>query len=108
MLEVLARGGYFWVPLEQVEALALNVPAFPRDLIWLPARLTLQDGQEGEVFLPALYLGSHEHADDQVKLGRATDWKQAEGGPVLAAGAKTFLVGEDGSTLTEWRELLMS
>jgi type VI secretion system protein ImpE len=108
VLEVLAKGEYFWVPLEQVEALALNAPAFPRDLIWLPARLTLQDGQEGEVFLPALYPGSHEHSDDQVKLGRATDWKQAEGGPVLGAGARTFLVGEDGSALTEWREVLMS
>jgi type VI secretion system protein ImpE len=107
VLEVLARGEYFWVPLEQVEALALNAPAYPRDLIWLPARLTMTDGQEGEVFLPALYLGSHEHADDQVKLGRATDWKQAEGGPMLGAGAKTFLVGEDSSALTEWREVLM-
>jgi type VI secretion system protein ImpE len=107
VLEVLAQGEYFWVALEQVEALATNAPAFPRDLIWLPARLTLHDGQEGEVFLPALYPGSHEASDDQVKLGRATDWKEAEGGPVRGVGARTFLVGDDGVGLLEWRELLL-
>jgi protein involved in temperature-dependent protein secretion len=42
-----------------------------------------------------------------VKLGRSTDWKQEGGGPVLGAGARTFLVGDDGSALTEWRELQM-
>ena len=107
VLEVLAHGDYFWVPLDQIDSLALNAPAFPRDLLWLPARLMLQDGQHGEVFLPALYPGSHEHADEQVKTGRATDWKQAEGGPVLGVGARTFLVGEDAAGLIEWRELLM-
>jgi type VI secretion system protein ImpE len=108
VLEVLARGEYFWVPLEQVEAVALNAPAYPRDLIWLPARLTLTDGQEGEVFLSVLYPRSHEHPDEAVKLGRSTDWKQEAGGPVLGAGARTFLVGDDGSALTEWRELQLS
>jgi type VI secretion system protein ImpE len=109
VLEVLAQGEYFWVPLEQVDSLALNAPGFPRDLIWLPARLTMKDGQNGEVVLPALYPGSHEHGDDAVRLGRATDWKQqADGGPVLGAGARTFLVGDDGVGLLEWRELQMS
>jgi len=42
-----------------------------------------------------------------LKLGRMTDWKQAEGGPTLGVGLRTFLVGEDGVVLTEWRELQM-
>jgi protein involved in temperature-dependent protein secretion len=52
-----------------------------------------------------LYPGSHEHVDDQVKLGRSTDWKTLEGGAVLGVGARTFLVGDDASALPEWREL---
>jgi type VI secretion system protein ImpE len=107
VLEVFAKGEYFWAPLEQVVALAMNAPAFPRDLVWVPARLTMADGQEGEVFLPALYPGTHEAGDDQVKLGRATDWKQEGGGPVRGVGARTFLIGDDGAVLTEWRELLL-
>ncbi len=104
VLEVLAQGRYFWVPLEQIETLALSPPRFPRDLLWMPARMEMS-GSMGEVFLAALYPGSHEHADEQVKLGRATDWKQAETGPVLGAGQRTYLVGEDVVGLLEWRQL---
>jgi type VI secretion system protein ImpE len=104
VLEVMAHGTYYWVPLEQVVALAMNAPRFPRDLLWVPARLELE-GARGDVFLPALYPGSHEHPDPAVKLGRGTDWKSAEGGPVLGVGLRTFLVGEDPVSLLEWRQL---
>jgi type VI secretion system protein ImpE len=60
------------------------------------------------VFLPAIYPGSHEHADDQVKLGRKTDWKETKDGPVLGMGLRTFLVGDDPVTLLEWRELKLA
>ena len=108
VLEVFIRGKYLWVPLEQVATLTANPPKFPRDLVWFPVRLTAVGGESGEVFLPALYPGSHDHADDQVKLGRATDWKLTDGGPVLGAGLKTFLVGEDATPLPDWRELVMT
>ena len=36
VLEVFAKGRYFWVPLEQVESIAINPPRFPRDLLWVP------------------------------------------------------------------------
>jgi type VI secretion system protein ImpE len=105
VLEVMAQGRYSWVPLEQVEALAMNPPKAPRDLLWFPARLSLRDGQTGPVFLPALYPFSHEAADDNVKLGRMTDWKQGDGGPVLGLGQRTFLVDGAASGLLEWREV---
>src|SRR5262249_32677036 len=107
VLEVMSQGDYFWVPLEQVESLAAKTPRFPRDLLWLPAHPSVRAGPAGDVFLPCLYPGSHEHADDEVKLGRTTDWKQAEGGPVLGQGARTFLVGDDAVPLLEWRELVI-
>jgi type VI secretion system protein ImpE len=108
VLEVLFGGDYCWVPLEQVAGLAMNPPAFPRDLIWIPARLELRDGSAGEVHLPALYPGSHEHADDQIKLGRATDWKTIQDGPVLGMGQRTFLVDDDALSILEWRQLVIS
>jgi type VI secretion system protein ImpE len=105
VLEVMSQGKYYWVPLEQIEALAANAPSTPRDLLWLPAQLQMRDGPEGDVFLPALYPNSHEHADDAVKLGRATDWKGGEGEPILGAGLKVFLRGDDDISLLEWRQL---
>jgi type VI secretion system protein ImpE len=104
VLEVMAQGAYFWVPLEQVQALTMNPPKFPRDLLWIPARLEME-AAAGNVFVPALYPGSYEHPDDQIKLGRATDWKSSDTGPVLGVGARTFLVDDDALGLLEWREL---
>jgi type VI secretion system protein ImpE len=108
VLEVFAKGAYFWVPLEQVQSLAMNPPKFARDLVWVPARLEVREGPSGEVFLPARYPGSEDSADDQVRLGRASDWKAAEGGPVLGVGARTFLVDDDAVSLLEWRQLQMA
>src|SRR5947207_5640312 len=79
VLEVMGAGGYFWVPLEPVETIVMGAPRFPRDLLWAPARLELRDQSAGNVFLPAVYPGSYEHADDQIKLGRATDWRESPG-----------------------------
>src|SRR5262249_3032210 len=80
ILEVLAHGEYCGVPLEQVVSVVMNPPKFPRDLLWVPARLMMDEGEQGEVYIPALYSGSHQHPDEAVKLGRSTDWKQAPGG----------------------------
>ncbi len=106
VLEVMAQGNYFWLPLEQVNTLALNAPKFPRDLLWMPARVEIREGPSGDVFLPTLYPGSYAHADDQVKLGRMTDWKSHEGGPVLGIGLRMFLVDDEAMSLPEWRELI--
>lgn len=102
VLEVMAHGRYFWVGLEQVRLVAMNPPRFPRDLLFIPARLELEE-EQGEVFLPALYPGSHEHPDDQVRLGRMTDWKEV-GSAMLGIGLHTFLRDDDAVGLLEWRE----
>jgi type VI secretion system protein ImpE len=103
VLEVFAQGKYFWAPLEQVDVVMMEAPKYPRDLLWIPARLELKDAA-GEVFLPALYPNSHTHADPQIKLGRSTDWQAKEGGPTLGVGARMFLVGDEDMGLLEWRE----
>jgi type VI secretion system protein ImpE len=105
VLEVLSQGNYYWVPFEQIDILTMNVPSTPRDLCWPPAHLGIKSGPEGDVFLPALYIGSHESPDDQLKLGRVTDWKAEEGSPVLGVGLRTFLFDDDPITLLEWRQL---
>lgn len=103
VLEVMAHGRYFWVGLEQVRLLKMNPPRFPRDLIFVPAYLELEE-EQGEIFLPALYPGSHEHPDDQVKLGRLTEWKELDSGLTLGAGQHTFLRDDVEIGLLEVRE----
>ena len=104
VLEVFAQGRYHWVPLEQINLLTMDPPKSPRDLLYIPARLEIDLGT-CDVFLPALYPGSHEHPDDQVKLGRMTDWTIPGDGPVLGIGQHLYLRDEDEIGLLEWREL---
>src|SRR5262245_10874245 len=67
IMEVVSHGGYFWVPFEQIIALKLTPPKFPRDLFWISGHMELANSA-GEMYIPALYPFSHEHADDTVKL----------------------------------------
>lgn len=105
VLEVMALGEYYWVPLEQIESLAMNPPTTPRELIWIPTRLELAEAASGDAFLPALYPGTHEREDDALRLGRMTDWKEVENEPVTGSGLKSFFVGEEAMSILQWREL---
>jgi protein involved in temperature-dependent protein secretion len=60
------------------------------------------------VFLPALYPGSHESRDEQVKIGRLTDWQDQGGGVVLGQGMRMFLVDDDAVPVLEWRTLRLT
>jgi len=108
VLEVMALGEYYWVPLFLIENLVILPPQFPRDLLWLPARLEIRNGPSGDVFLPALYPASYEHADEQIQLGRLTDWTSPDNGPVQGVGQRMFLVGEDAISLLELRKLIVN
>lgn len=103
ILEVMARGSYYWVPWDQIAALEMKAPKFPRDLIWMPAHLEMKDAA-GDVFLPTRYPGSENSKDTEIQLGRKTDW-QGDGGPTIGLGTKTYLVGEDGMSILEWRKV---
>jgi type VI secretion system protein ImpE len=99
--EVLTSNGkYYWIPMEQVELVEMRAPTRPRDLIWRRAHMVVNDGPDGEVYLPALYAGSHADADDKVRLGRATSWRTANG-LTRGIGQRTFLVGVEGRSILE-------
>lgn len=101
VLELIVKDRYVWMPFEQIKSLSINPPKQLRDLIWASARVEALDGTIGEVYVPSLYAGTSEHADDQVRLGRMTDWKQVEGDVYRAAGLRLFLVDDADRTLFE-------
>jgi type VI secretion system protein ImpE len=62
--------------------------------------LSVHNGPDGEVFLPAVYFRTSASSDDALRMGRETAWLET-GGPVRGVGQKTYLVGdEDRSILT--------
>lgn len=102
-LEVLSTTGkYFWVAAERLDRVEFHKPRRPRDLFWRRASVSVLDGPEGDVYVPATYAGTSTVADEALRLGRATDWREeADGKLTRGVGAVTFLVGEDGAAVTQ-------
>jgi type VI secretion system protein ImpE len=104
-LEVIVHNRYIWLPFEQIKHLTISIPQRLRDLLWIPAALESHHGPVGEVFLPVLYAGSSEHADDRLKLGRMTDWRVVTEGLAVGVGQHLLLVDEEDKGLIEVREI---
>jgi type VI secretion system protein ImpE len=105
VLEVYTATGYYWIPWVHIQYLEVPPPRNLRDLLWSPAKLATFDGQVGEVFLPSLYPFSSSHPDQQVRLGRMTDWVEVGAGLVRGVGRKTLLVGDDARSVLELDEV---
>jgi type VI secretion system protein ImpE len=107
-LEVFAAGQYTLIPYESIATLRMAAPTRVRDLLWIPATVrtapSFRGIDLGEVLLPALTPLASDYADDQVRLGRVTEWVE-EDGVQLPAGQKTLLVDGEEVSLLELREL---
>jgi type VI secretion system protein ImpE len=98
-LEIFAAGAYLWIPFEHIESIEIEAPKRLRDLLWAPALVrtgpAFKDKELGEVLLPVLAPFSWRHPDDNVKLGRSTEWAEVDGAAV-PSGQRIFSVdGED-------------
>jgi type VI secretion system protein ImpE len=106
-LEVLTTTGkYFWVPFERVVTLEPDKPTHPRDLYWRRVRISVADGPDGVVYIPVLY-DNPAPASAACRLGRATEWLEAAGGPVRGIGQRVLMVGEEGVPLLELGRLAL-
>jgi type VI secretion system protein ImpE len=108
-LEIFAAGQYTWIPLEQIASVRINPPKRLRDLLWAPAVVrTSSDfrGVElGEVLVPALAPLSWAHDNDEVRLGRRTEWQEIGPDAQAPIGQKLLLVDDQEFPLLELREL---
>jgi len=105
VLELIVKDQYAWLPFEQIRRVEIEAPRKLRDLVWAPARIEAADQTVGEVFVPALYARSSEHASDAVRLGRETQWEPAGDGLVAGAGLRLFLTGDVERPVLETRLL---
>ncbi|HLY90405.1 MAG TPA: type VI secretion system accessory protein TagJ [Acetobacteraceae bacterium] len=99
--EVLTTTGkYFWIPTERVASLEFHAPKRPRDLLWRRASMSVSEGPDGDVYIPVVY-ATDEAMTDPLRLGRETDWKEAEGAPVRGIGQRLFMAGEEAIPLMD-------
>jgi type VI secretion system protein ImpE len=104
--EVLTTTGkYFWVPTERVASIVFHPPRRPRDLAWRRATISVSDGPDGEVYVPAIYDSRQPDLADDYRLGHSTDWIEAENAPVRGVGQRVFLAGDEAHGIMDLTEL---
>lgn len=105
VLEVFRGSDYIWLPFSEVRRVEVTAPVRLRDLLWAQARIETHAGQSGDVFLPVLYAGSHEHDDDQVRLGRTTAFHAIADAITCGAGQRIFAADDREVSLLDMRVL---
>ncbi len=107
-LEVFAAGAYLWIPMEHIVSIEMEAPKRLRDLMWIPALIrtgpAFKEKELGEVLLPAIAPLSYLEENPDIKLGRVTEWRDSDDGP-LPVGCKPFLVDGDDVPVLEIRKL---
>jgi type VI secretion system protein ImpE len=104
-LEVFIHDSYLWFPFSSLREISVSEPKSQLDLLWVPARISTEDGLAVGCYLPALYPDSCRSDDDRLRLGRMTDWRETAGGFYEGTGQHVFLAGKEEIPLLEIREL---
>ncbi len=73
--EVILNGQYYWLPFERIHALEIEEPVDLRDLVWIPATLTLSNEGKHPVLIPSRYPLSHRQGNDRLALSSLTEWQ---------------------------------
>ncbi len=98
-LEVFAAGAYLWIPFAHIESIETEKPKRLRDLLWLPALVrtgpAFKGTELGEVLMPVLAPFSASRPDDNIRLGRATEFDEVDGLSV-PFGQRVFNVVSNG------------
>jgi len=97
---ITSSGKYFWLPFDVIESIEFHPPEQPCDLLWRRATMEAS-GQQGDVFIPALYQGSSSNEDIKMRLGQSTEWLGEEGQPARGVGQRMLWLGEDEKSIME-------
>jgi type VI secretion system protein ImpE len=96
IFEVLtSTGKYFWIPTSRINGIIFDAVSRPRDLLWRQCQMSVDEGPDGVVYVPAIYVQTDASCTIEERLGRATNWIEADGEPVRGIGQRSFLVGDD-------------
>ncbi len=85
-----ATGKYYWLPFDRIHRVMLYPIETPLDVLWRRSQIAVQDGPNGIVYLPQLYIDSTLSADESLCVGRGTEWLGAEGEPIRGIGHRVL------------------
>lgn len=107
VLEVFLNGAYYWAPFARIRRIVIEPPADVRDLVWVPAQLTLSNEGEAMGLIPTRYPGSELAEDDGVRMGRRSEWRDLGGGAFAGVGQRVLTSSAEELGLLQVRELVL-
>ena len=90
VFEAIVNGRYYWVPYDSIASIAIEEPVDLRDVVWMPALLTLANGGQLTSLIPTRYPGSEDDEDGLIQLARKTDWVEQPNGTARGLGQRLF------------------
>lgn len=99
-----ASGEYYWIELERVRAIHPGPLRYWINTLWRPATLITEEGMLHGM-IPALYHGSARSNNEQIQLGRVTEWVGDPETLYRGMGQRLFLAGEDSVPVLSWEPL---
>lgn len=105
VFEVIVKESYTWLPFEHVKRVEFTAPKTLRDLYWVQAEVEMVNGTKGEMFLPALYSESFKSDNDQVRLGRMTDWRDLGEELFVGEGMRMFWFDGEHKSILDLKEI---
>lgn len=96
-------GKYYLWSWQRIDSVDIAPPATLLERVWRRASVVLDDGRQGEVFLPMSYVNSH---SAHQRLGRESDWHARTPRFVTGQGQKMLLAGEDAIALNQIKRLV--
>jgi type VI secretion system protein ImpE len=106
LFEAVIDGKYYWIPFSHITELTIEKPSDLRDLVWLPAIVTLAAGAQKIALLPVRYPGTEKSDDGLALLARKTDWVD-KGGISIGVGQRIFATDASEIPLLELRKLTL-
>lgn len=109
--EVIANGQYYWLPFESCSAIQIDPPVDMRDLVWMPAQITLPNEGRVPALIPTRYAGTAattlENAD-ALKLSRATAWRSLDAEAWAGVGQRVWVSDGGEHALMDTRAIVMT
>lgn len=104
VMEAIIDGRYLWVPFENLKSIVVDEPVDLRDVIWLPAHFTWQNGGENYGLIPARYPFSYQY-EPMLALSRKTEWQDCGEDLFLGIGQKIWVTDVDEYPLMDVRTI---
>jgi type VI secretion system protein ImpE len=108
MLEAIVNGRYYWIPFESLSEIRVEESSDLRDLIWMPAYLTLVNGGELVGFIPTRYPGSDSSPDGQIRMSRKTEWVHPSDDTYMGLGQRMLATDQTEFPLMDIRSIVLN